>query len=669
MLRRLPQSINSFLTIALPFTAILALTLLAYWPALSGPFLLDDLLHLARLGGGNAVDDIGSFFSFIFSSDRTPGRFLSFASLLIDDFAWPANPTSFKYTNLMFHLLNGVLLFYFCQLVLKSLKITKHVYSVSLITMLVWLVHPMHLSTVMYVIQRMTILSSTCMLVGLIFYLKGRLKINERKWTGYAFVSVGVGMFGLLGILFKETAINILIYVCILEGVLLAKANPVREKLFTLWKILFLYIPIGIVVLYFAVNMDLLGEMQSRRAFTMWERFLTECRVLIDYLRNIVFPQLSELTLYHDDYEISRGIFQPLSTFFSFAFILFALVAAWMLRNRVRILSFGVFWYFGGHVLESTFLPLELYFEHRNYLPMIGVIFPVSFYCLHLVGKLKHPARFAYGAYAVLLSWLCFSNAQVWGSPVLLTHIWAEEHKTSKRAINDMVRLYLIAGRKEEARSYMHRIGEIYPDLVSVKLFEMYSFGCRESESSIIDENFVEVTKSAEFDLGAISAIQQLNSKIINGKCPALSDKLYIEIANSLANNPNFVGHRKGVSILYESIARVYFKKRHLNETMEYLDKAYEAYPRYVIALDQALILSSAGLYDDAERYVKLARETVPSNKMRLIWQHKHIDRVADRIKRARSRNQMQHEERRVQGSLKEGTLNADVSFEPDHLE
>ena len=50
--------------------------------------------------------------------------------------------------------------------------------------------------------------------------------------------------------------------------------------------------------------------------------------------------------------------------------IAFALLLVW---RWGRYLAFGIAWFLVGHSIESTVFSLELYFEHRNYFPGVGL--------------------------------------------------------------------------------------------------------------------------------------------------------------------------------------------------------------------------------------------------------------------------------------------------------
>src|SRR5690606_28428671 len=116
------------------------------------------------------------------------------------------------------------------------------------------------------------------------------------------------------------------------------------------------------------------------RNFGMAERVLSEARAICDYLFRILLPSLRGGGIYHDDFAVSRGLADPWTT--APALLVVAMlvgIAVWR-RRRWPVFAFAILWFFAGHLLESTVFPLELYFEHRNYVPMIGILFAPAYW-------------------------------------------------------------------------------------------------------------------------------------------------------------------------------------------------------------------------------------------------------------------------------------------------
>lgn len=122
---------------------VLFLCIGAYWGGLKGDFLFDDYPNLQDLGTYGIIDSWDKVRAFIFNGFAGPtGRPISLASFLIDANTWPANPYAFKYTNLMIHLINGLLL---CWVIILLLQYYKYkddqVIWIAVVAASIWILH------------------------------------------------------------------------------------------------------------------------------------------------------------------------------------------------------------------------------------------------------------------------------------------------------------------------------------------------------------------------------------------------------------------------------------------------------------------------------------------------------------------------------------------------
>jgi hypothetical protein len=133
-----------------------------------------------------------------------------------------------------------------------------------------------------------------------------------------------------------------------------------------------------LALVYLIYNPERLLSHYGFRDFTVIERVLTEFRIVIDYFRLIVLPNVGDMGLYHDDIIVSTSLFHPVSTLLSLLLIVGLLVSAFYAKAKYPLFSLGILWFFGGHILESTVYPLDLMFLHRNYLPSIGIFLALA---------------------------------------------------------------------------------------------------------------------------------------------------------------------------------------------------------------------------------------------------------------------------------------------------
>ncbi len=625
-------------SIVLPviFFSILVFSSAIYWPALSGPFLLDDFVHLPRLNVTNDnIDTISEVMRFTFSGPSATRRPLSFFTLLLNDNAWPSNPFGFKYTNLLIHLLNGVLVFILIRQLtsifsgLPKTSSLDKVNIVALLTMLMWLIHPVNISASMLVIQRMTLLMAMFNLIGLIIYLNGRISVQEQPRRGYLLMSVGVAIFGILGALCKETSIMMVTYIIILESTLFSSIKLYKPRNWKYWFSLFVILPLLLVPLYYVKEIDYMNQLYLKRNFDMPERLMTEARVLLTYLRVIFFPTLSGTGPYHDDFTVSHSLFNPITTLFSVGAIFFAIVFSIRNRKRYPLISFAILWFFLAHSLESTALPLELYFEHRNYLPMLGIVFAVSYWVIFNNNKkLKNIVTISMALFLCLESGISFASSRVWGSDSLISTVWAYEHPASLRAQFDAIRHWLTVGDTEKASNHFRISHENNPNVAGIYLYELIVNKCSPLTVPGTTTDYRKLDTlipTADFEHASLTSLRVMLDKYKKGKCTIELDAI-LHLTNLYLQNPKYQQIAHVRSVLYEIEADIYLHKKELSNTINALDHAYAAMHRYDIALMQSYYLMTAGLYQDALHYITVARTGKPHNLYARLWKKQEID-------------------------------------------
>jgi tetratricopeptide (TPR) repeat protein len=143
-------------------------------------------------------------------------------------------------------------------------------------------------------------------------------------------------------------------------------------------------------------TMSTLLKGYANRSFSPSERLLTQFRILVFYLFQIVYPNPANLSIEHD-LVLSSGLFAPWTTFSAMLFILGLLWSTLFFMNRVPFLSFGTLFYLLNHVVESSIMPLEAIFEHRNYIPTMFLFTGVAAGAYRLLGWSKDRSRLIHG--------------------------------------------------------------------------------------------------------------------------------------------------------------------------------------------------------------------------------------------------------------------------------
>ncbi len=593
---------------------VLGLTYILLQPGLSGPFIFDDIPNLSPLGEHRYLDDWTRARLFTFSGEGVLGRPISLASFLLDDTVWPSAPYSFKYTNLLIHLLNGLLVFWLVWLLAQahpSLAGQGHrQLLLAALTSLAWLLHPLQSSTVFYVIQRMAELAALFTLAGLITYVKWRLR-ERTGLRSYFFLTSSLALWGGLALFSKENGALLVFYLVVLEY---AYFRPIARhpgpRGHAIWAPLILIVP-ALLLLTAILVLGLQSAAHGFRSeFSLGERLLSETRVLVDYLTMIVAPRLSELGLFHDGYAVSEDWFTPPATLLSALFLLGLVALAIVKRRAWPLFAFAVAWFFAAHAMESTVLPLELYFEHRNYLAILGPLLALGLFASTATPKGRPLLLAVVIVYLLLFAWMSHQNAKLWGDSTRLTLIWAEEHPSSIRAQEGAAFILEDFGQIEAARHYRQQARDLHPDLMgpnlNLLLYDCFHRG--QIDPRRIDELVASFTGGG-FHISILDQLATVKRYAVAGHCPELDNPAARRILTALLASPH--GHSDVVrQVANYHLGQLYAEARQLEQAIETLDLAFQAKPVVDIPLQQAVYLLSAGLYEDALRYVERARQT-----------------------------------------------------------
>lgn len=424
-----------------------ALVLIIYLPGLNGPFVFDDVTNILTNPAVAKPDMEPAWFAEILRAGMAGplGRPLAYLTFGLNHHMAGGfdNVWVFKLTNLGIHIVNSLLVWHLVNLLVTHLILTARlrdttlVRAIPLMTAMLFAVHPIQLTSVLYVVQRMTSLSALFVLGGLSIFLRGRLLLPSRHVRAFVFMGAGMAI-GLLGLASKENAILVIPLAAVIEYVALTRdrlSARTRSQL-GLFYLVTTGIPLLIVALWISLDPSLLLKSYATRDFSLTERLLTESRILWFYLYLLAVPQLSALSLFHDDMAISRTLFEPVTTLIAILSIIILIAAAVRLRRRLPLVSFSIIWFFVAHALESGVIGLELAHEHRNYLPSLGFMLLVA----HGISALPEKTHrdtvsiIIAGGLIVILGATTLARSFIWSDEQRLLYHTAKNHPHSPRA-------------------------------------------------------------------------------------------------------------------------------------------------------------------------------------------------------------------------------------------
>lgn len=438
------------------------IALIVYWPGLNGPFVHDDISSFAALqswllGKANWQEVLPGNASWLYA------RPVSMASFMLTAVLGGGTPFSYKFGNLVVHLLCGLLAWQVLRrLLARDPRLAARADLTAAILTTLWLLHPLHASTVLYAVQRMAQLAALFALASLWCYLVARQRLDE----GHTRAALPL-LFLLAPLLFAAAVLskqNGAVAPALCLALELAYFRAPRPKPLLAFFGAFLALPaIGIATLLALAPQRLLGG-YGEWDFSLGERLLTQARALVDYLGTLLLPYAPRMGLYTDDFATSTGLLSPPSTLLCLLLLAGITLATILLRRRAPSLFAGWMFFLIAHAVESSFLPLEMYYEHRNYLPSIGLL-------LAMAGLLTFaPAPTAGGGrpnrlilvatlgLAAVLAFATLGRALVWRHFDTIVEQALRFHPNSMRAHLDLSTLALFGRRYDESERILGRL-------------------------------------------------------------------------------------------------------------------------------------------------------------------------------------------------------------------
>lgn len=445
---------------------IFSVAFLVYIPGLPGGFIYDDYFNiLENATVYNSSLGFSDAWSAMWSGTSGPtGRPLAMLSFYLNAQLSDFSPLSFKLFNILIHAINSILVFFivchFIRIINRDNYIIERDRDTIYLAMwiaLVWAVHPLNLTAVLYVVQRMTSLSALFTLLGILYYIK--LRISTSPQSKEVIVRLAcIFLLGVFAALCKENGLLLFLFLFLIESIIFKWRGDWKKeiKYLNLFYLFFLFLPL-LVVLYLFVIGDLTGNF-SNRTFSLTERLLTQARVIWFYILQIALPQATLFGLHHDDFVISKSIIQPITTLISILALIILGFLTVKIHKKYTWFSFGFAFFIAGHIMESTVLPLNMVHEHRNYLPSIGILFIVV---ITINNLLKRITLFSLNKFMfiflILFSSMTISRAHDWSNVVLLGERLAQRHPNSINANYEMGYVYSKLYQYTLDRSYAER--------------------------------------------------------------------------------------------------------------------------------------------------------------------------------------------------------------------
>ncbi len=585
---------------------VCALAWAVYSPGLSGAFLFDDFANLDALGHFGPLDNAASLLRYLSSGTADPlGRPLSLASFLLNADDWPNNPAGFLRLNLALHLVNGALLYALLKRLGEALDgPSLRGDLAALLASACWLLHPLFVSTTLYAVQREAMLPATWVLCGLLAYCAGRRRFQHSDGRSGTWLMVAGLVIGtLLGLLSKANGLLLPLLAWTVESTVFAgraRLSSAASRRLGKVKLLVMVLPSVLLIAYVANYLVSWNSVPGNRDWSIGERVMTEPRVLVDYLRLLFVPRSVSSGLFNDNYPVSTGWLQPLSTLFAAMAVVAMLALSLAVRRRYPALAAALLFFFAGHLLESSTIPLELYYEHRNYLPALLLFWPLA-RMLVAQAPLPWPRVTLALLIVAILAVTTYQRALLWGNAQQLAATWSATNPASSRAQATSAMAEANAGHVGKALRQLDAAWSKRPDDLQLG-FAYVAVACSQSTfPPTLDSRLSATLRTAP---GGLRFINPWMSRLIedhaSGQCPGLSLPLARSWLNAALENPRVAVPTFRNEEIEPVFALLSIHERDPDAALAHFNAALIARPSPDVAARQASQLAEANYFEQA---------------------------------------------------------------------
>jgi len=417
--------------------------------------------------------------------------------------------------------------------------------------------------------------------------------------------------FGLLALFTKEPGALLPIFVWVLETTLLPQT--IQQSFFIWWRRL-LYLPLGLLVGHMALQIPHIFENPGIRAHTPWQRLLTEGPILWRYVYLLLLPRASEYGPFHDDWVAVASLGNSPSALIAWLSWIALAGLAIVKRKRWPWLSFAIAWFLLGHALESSLFNLELYFEHRNYLPSVGILAAISAMIWQTPSQYRTTALGVTAVYALLLGLVLHEVTSAWGNARVASQLWGARHPESERAQQFLANNLLYQGDVKGALALLESIYQRHPERTGLGL-QTIQLRCELHEDVTTDlQQILPLVRKAGLDHSMADTAEKLLALSEQKKCAGIDNDAVFDLIDALLENDTIRQITVTQFKLHRLKAKMFYVAGWGQPTIQELETAFNLIPDLETGILMIKIFSSGGFHDRAEQKIREIRQFLPNN-------------------------------------------------------
>lgn len=486
----------------------LAVTL-TYGHTLSVPFYLDDILSIS----GNPGIYSQNFDLLWQTYARRIGTYTTF---FLNFKFHQLNVAGYHLVNIAIHIGTVLTAWAFTQqLINRTMAMGKQnscaMHWLPLAVALIFALHPLQTQAVTYVVQRAAELAALFYLLSLLAYCWLRMAESLSARLGWLALTLTSSVLALSA---KESAATLPLALLLLEWMFFAAtwrqrlvaASATVAGLFAIW--LLFSLATGGNPLTLAALQALSAETPdiTREAY-----FASQMKVLWGYIGHFFWP--AGLHMEYDT-PLEAGL-QSMSVLMALLGHLVIIAAALWGARRWPIVAFGVLFYYLAHAVESSIIPIrDLAFEHRNYLPNLGIGLAVAAVSLEIAAKKGVQEKnilIAMLALVLLLGTLTWQRNALWRDPEAFYQSNVASAPNAHRAWGWLSSIYVTNKKYSEAIDLANKIYDRLPvemrqAVIGNKIISLAGVGKMQEAMLLADK---------ALDSGAITDLM-VRAKILN---------------------------------------------------------------------------------------------------------------------------------------------------------
>lgn len=559
--------------------------ILIYQPSFQAPFQFDDNLTIIENPSIKSLQNIPWIWIF------DPSRFLTYLSFAFNYYFNGIDTPGYHAVNFILHMLVSLCVYLFVRgTVYRSLlkdRPNEDIEQFSLVALGIFLCHPVQTQAVTYISQRSTLLAALFYVLTVIFYIGWRQKKGGWYYV-LALMAAGIGIFT------KPNFIT-LPFALMLCEIFFLDARRAGAKKILLYLAPFFLIVAAIPFLLIAWKYKafdphfLLNVTRETEHISRGEYLLTQFNVVLTYIRLVFLPIGQNLDY---DFPLAKGFFDWPTPLSFLALVCLFTVAIRKFRYN-RLLSFCIFWFFLTLSLESSVFPIaDVIFEHRLYLPMVGIVCLLPVMLKNVLGR----RFFAYGVcfIFILLSVLTYQRNLLWGDHVVFLQDIVKKSPRKARVHNNLAIAYEEKGDPEKAtQEYKKAIA-----LKSQYAHPHNNLGNIYAAQGRIQEAMEHFEKAMTIDPKYPAPVYNMGNVYYQKQDLKTAEEYY---RWALSLNPNFVPALVGLASIYlkegDIVRSRYFISEALRLNPEYAQAYYTLGDIYLSQRDYPMAVSA---YKDA---------------------------------------------------------------------